>query len=133
MAEQAKAGDRKDDARAKRPGLAFIDHDRQDYADRVAVPCDGDFLIGDYQDGGGVGQLGEFKIQLHYLGDRNGMLPAQLCVFGDGAAAFAVLLDLAGGDLGRLLSPVINSEEFSRRLLDLGLRDASHTPLGEGR
>jgi hypothetical protein len=113
--------------------LAFIDHHRQDYAERVPVPHEGEFLIGDYGDGQGVAELGEFKIVLHYLGDRRGMLVPQLCVFGDGAAAFAVLLGLAGGDLSRLLRPVAGRDEFSQRLLDLGVRDASHTPLAEAR
>jgi hypothetical protein len=113
--------------------LAFIDHHRQDYAERVPVPHEGEFLIGDYGDGGGVGALGEFKVALHYLGDRRGMLIPQLCVFGDGAGAFRVLLGLAGGDLARLLRPVEGRDAFSRRLLDLGIRDGSHTPLAEAR
>lgn len=124
-------------ARGGGPGggraLAFIDHDRQRYADRVTVPCEGEFLIGDYLDGGGVGGLGEFKIQLHHLDDRRGTLDPQLCVFGEGARACAVLVDLAGGDLGRILGPVFSREEFSSRLLGFGLRDASDVPLGEGR
>jgi hypothetical protein len=116
--------------------LAFIDHHRQDYAEQVPVPHEGEFLIGDYGDygdSGGVGELGEFKVVLHYLGDRRGMLVPQLCVFGDGAAAFAVLLGLVDGDLARLLRPVAGRDEFSQRLLDLGIRDASHTPLAEAR
>lgn len=125
--ETATRGDGEEEA------LAFIDHHRQDYAEQVSVPSEGEFLIGDYGDGGGVGTLGEFKVVLHYLGDRRGMLVPQLCVFGDGAVAFAVLLELAGGDLARLLRPVAGRDEFSRRLLKLGLRDGSHTPLAEVR
>jgi hypothetical protein len=113
--------------------LAFIDHHRQDYAEQVPVPHEGEFLIGDYCDSGGVGELGEFKVVLHYLGDRRGMLVPHLCVFGDGAAAFAVLLGLAGGDLARLLRPVAGRDQFSQRLLDLGIRDASHKPLPKAR
>lgn len=116
--------------------LAFIDHHRQDYAGKVPMPHEGEFLIGDYRDDRGgflVGELGEFKVLLHQLDHRRGLLEPQLCVFGDGAAAFAVLLGLADGDLAQLLRPVAGRDEFSRRLLDLGIRDASHKPLGEDR
>lgn len=133
MAGQEGATERHGGGGGEEQPLAFIDHHRQDYAEQVPVPHDGEFLIGDYGDGGGVGALGEFKVVLHYLGDRRGMLVPQLCVFGDGAAAFAVLLDLAGGDLARLLRPVEGRDEFSRRLLDLGVRDGSHMPLTEVR
>lgn len=133
MAKQAKASDGQDGGRDERPRLAFIDHDRQRYAERVPVPCEAEFLIGDYLDSGGVGELGELKIQLHYLGDRRGRLVAQLCVFGDGAGALAALFALADGDLGGLLSLVNDHREFSHRLLDLGLRDASHSPMEEDR
>lgn len=133
MAERAKG----EQARGGGPGdgraLAFIDHHRQHYADCVTVPCEGEFLIGDYLDGGGVGELGELKIQLHHLDNRRGTLEPQLCVFGEGARACAVLVDLAGGGLGRILNPVFSREEFSSRLLAFGLRDASDAPLGEGR
>lgn len=117
------------DEGGRRP-LAFIDHNRQGYAGHVPVPCEGDFMIGDYLEAGGVGPLGEFKIALHWLGTRHGMLDPQLCVFGDGAGALKELLGLVG-DLSALLGPVADHEEFSRRLLELGLRDASHTPLTE--
>jgi len=133
MAGQEKATRRHGGGDGEEHSLAFIDHHRQDYAERVPVPHDGEFLIGDYREGEGVGAGGEFKVVLHYLGDSRGMLVPQLCVFGDGAAAVAVLLELAGGDLARLLRPVEGRDEFSQRLLDLGLRDASHTPLAEAR
>lgn len=136
MAKRAKGSEGQHGGRAEKRPLAFIDHHRQDYAEQVSVPCEGEFLIGDYRDEDGgvlVGELGEFKVQLHHLGDRRGTLDAQLCVFGDGVGALAVLFDLAGGDLGGLLSPVGDRDEFSRRLLDLGLRDASHAPLREDR
>lgn len=117
------------DEGGRRP-LAFIDHHRQNYAGRVPVPCEGDFMIGDYLEDGGVGPRGEFKIVLHWLGAGHGMLDPQLCVFGDGAGALEELLGFGGG-LAGLLGPVADHEEFSRRLLELGLRDVSHTPLGE--
>lgn len=135
MAQRAREDECPSGGEDERQRLAFIDHERQDYADRVPVPCGGEFLIGDYRDEDGgvlVGELGELKIQLHNLGDRYGTLEPQLCVFGDGAEALSVLLDLAGGDLTRLLRPLGSHEEFSPRLLDLGLRDTSHTSLDGG-
>jgi len=124
MAGQEKAPRRHEEDGGERRPLAFIDHHRQDYAELVSVPHEGEFLIGDYLEGGGVGDLGEFKIALHWLGSRHGMLDPQLCVFGDGSQALEVLLGLFG-DLSGLLAPVADHEEFTRRLLELGLRDAS--------
>lgn len=132
MAGQEKATQGQGEGGEEQP-LTFIDHHRQDYAEQVPVSHEGEFLIGDYGDDQGVGELGEFKVVLHYLGDKRGMLVPQLCVFGDGSAAFAVLLVLAGGDLARLLRPVAGRDGFSRRLLDLGIRNASHTPQAEAR
>lgn len=131
MVTQREKGSEKQggDEGGRRP-LAFIDHHRQDYAGHVPVPCEGDFMIGDYLEAGGLGPLGEFKIVLHWLGARHGILDPQLRVFGDGAGALQELLGLVG-DLSALLGPVAGHEEFSRRLLELGLRDASHTPLAE--
>jgi hypothetical protein len=128
MAGLAKATQRQREEGGEEQPLAFVDHHRQDYAERVPVPHEGEFLIGDYLQGGGVGDLGEFKIVLHWLGASHGMLDPQLCVFGDGAEALEALLGLCG-DLSGLLAPVADHEEFSRRLLDLGLRDASHKAL----
>jgi len=113
-------------------GLSFIDHDRQRYAAKVRLPQEGEILVGDYAEGGGTGRLGEFRIALHDLGHRGGLLQPQLCVFDDGAAALAALLGPAGADLGTLLAPVGGHEALSRRLLALGLRDASDTPLAPG-
>lgn len=110
-------------------GLAFIDHDRQRYADRVPLPHAGEFLVGEYLDDGGVGGLGELRIVLHELGDRRGRMDARLCVFGDGTGALSALLDAAAGDLSGLLAPVAGHAELSRRLAALGVRDASDTPL----
>jgi hypothetical protein len=133
MSERASVGEGRGGGPGEGRTLAFVDHHRQRYADRVTVPCEGEFLIGDYLDGGGVGELGEFKIQLHYLDDRRGALDPQLCVFGDGARAFEALVDLAEGDIGRVLRPVSGREEFSSRLAAFGLRDASDVPPEEGR
>jgi hypothetical protein len=38
-----------------------------------------------------------------------------------------------GGGGGEEQRPVEGPDEFSRRLLDLGIRDGSHTPLAEAR
>lgn len=114
--------------------LAFIDHARQDYADAVPIDFAAEFLVGDYGGiGEGVGELGEFKIAIHDLrdvggGNRDDLTP-QLCVFGDGAAAVFELTELCGGNLADLLADVRDADAFSRRLLALGLRDASDKPL----
>ncbi len=125
-----------DDVRAE-PGrgevharLSFVDHDRQRYAAKVPLPNEGEILVGEHLEGGEVGPLGEFRIALHDLGQRRGLLYPQLCVFGDGAAALDALLDLEGADLKALLAPLSGHEEMSRRLVALGLRDRSDSPLG---
>lgn len=112
--------------------LSFINHDRQRYATKVRLTNEGEILVGDYLEGGGTGRLGEFRIALHDLGHRDRLLHPQLCAFGDGAAALGTLLGLEGADLAALLSPVAGHEALSRRLLALGLRDASDTPLEHG-
>jgi hypothetical protein len=113
-------------------GLAFVDHQRQHYAEVARSPAAGEILIGDYLEKGATGPLGEFRIVLHDLGDRRGRVHPQLCVFGDGTAALALLLAVLGPDLSGLLAPVADHEEMSRRLVGLGLRDRSDTPLTEG-
>lgn len=133
MAEQAKANENQGGGQGEEVTLAFIDHHRQRYADRVGIPCEAEFLVGDYQDGGGVGELGELQIQLRYLGDRRGALYPQLSLFGDGATALAVLVELAEGELDRILRPVGSREEFASRLVAFGLRDTSDEPPGKGR
>ena len=110
-------------------GLAFVDHQRQHYAEVARSPTAGEILIGDYLKEGATGPLGEFRVAFHDLGDRRGRLHPQLCVFGDGAAALALLLAVLGPDLSGLLAPVAGHEEMSRRLVGLGLRDRSDTPL----
>lgn len=112
--------------------LSFIDHDRQRYAAKVRLPNEGEILVGDYLEGGGTERLGEFRIVLHDLGHRGGLLHPQLCVFGDGAVALAALLGLDGTDLAALLAPVAGHEDLCRCLLALGLSDLSDTPLDAG-
>jgi hypothetical protein len=113
-------------------GLSFIDHDRQRYAAKVRLPQEGEILVGDYLEGGGTGRLGEFRIALHDLGHRGGLLQPQLCLFDDGVAAFTAFLALKEADMAAILAPVAGHEALSRRLLVLGLRDASDTPLDVG-
>jgi hypothetical protein len=115
-------------------GLSFIDHDRQRYAAKVRLPQEGEILVGQYLEGGGTGMLGEFRIALQDLGHRGGggLLQPQLCLFDDGAAAFTAFLALEEADLAAILAPVAGHEALSRRLLALGLRDASDTPLDVG-
>jgi hypothetical protein len=105
--------------------LAFVDHDRQRYAAKVRLPNEGEILVGQYIEGGGTGPLGEFRIVLHDLDSRSGLLDPQLCVFGDGAAALTALLASDGVDLRGLLAPVRDHLDLSRRLAALGMRDAS--------
>jgi len=133
MAERGRGAADQRWGRGEGRALSFIDHHRQRYAERVQVPCDAEFLIGDFEDGRGIGDLGEFKVELHYLGERRGMLHPRLCVFGDATGALAALLDLADGDLGSVLRPVRSREEFSSRLVAFGLHDVSGEPPLEGR
>lgn len=114
-------------------GLSFVDHDRQRYATKVRLPNEGELLVGEYLEGGSTGPLGEFRIALHDLGHRGGLLDPQLCAFADGAAALDALLRLDGAHLAYLLAPVTDHEEMSRRLVARGLRDRSDAALAGGR
>lgn len=114
--------------------LAFYDHERQHYAANVPIPEAGEFMVGDYAEGDeGVGELGEFKIELVDLrgvggGSRTDFTP-RLQAFGDGSRAVMALAEICDGDLTGLLDDVADSAAFSRRLLALGLRDRSDQPL----
>ncbi|MBS1845668.1 MAG: hypothetical protein JST53_14725 [Actinobacteria bacterium] len=114
-------------AEAGAESLRFIDCDRQRYSERVPGAEAGEFFIGDFLDGGGTGDDGEFKVTLIELGQGGpwGLYP-HLEAFGEGNAALrraiaAGLLD----SLGRVGS----REEFARRLIGLGFIDRSDTPL----
>jgi hypothetical protein len=113
-------------------GLAFIDLQRQHYAEVMRPPGAGVIFVGDYLEEGGTGPLGEFRISLQDLGNARGRLHPQLCVFGDGAASLALLLAVLGPDLSGLLAPVVDHMDMSRRLVGLGLRDRSDTALADG-
>lgn len=103
--------------------LSFIDHSRMAYANMVRPRGDGgDFIIGDHR--------GEFMIELHYLDER--FCSPKLTCFSDGVDALKsllVTLRTKGKGLDWLLADVKHSADFSRRLIELGLRDASEKPL----
>lgn len=132
VATQLIAEAREVDGQSGHPGadvrpLRFIDCDRQRYSERVPAAEAGEFLIGDFLEGGGTGEDGEFRVTLIELGQGGpwGLHP-HLEVFGDGNAALrraiaAGLLD----SLGRVGS----REEFAWRLIDLGFFDRSDRPL----
>lgn len=114
--------------------LAFYDHHRQSYShlplrDRFVA----EFMVGNYPDDdeGGVATGGEFMIGLHDFNRsyRQSGLTPQLCVFGDGLGSARILLALADAHEVPLLDEVPDRDAFSRRLLSLGLRDASDKPL----
>jgi hypothetical protein len=106
--------------------LRFYDHARQAYA--ATAPSDevGDFMLGDYLDGGCVGEGGEFRVVLVDLADERGLSP-QLRAFGDGLGSLKRAI--AVGLLDALAENVESTDAFSRRLIDLGLVDRSDTPL----
>jgi hypothetical protein len=116
--------------------LAFYDHHRQRYADTVPLygspPPEADFMVGEFyreREGGGVGERGEFKIELKRLGSNDSLTP-HACVFGDGLAAFRDLLAAADRAKVDLLAEVESRDAFTDRLLSLGLRDSSDHPRG---
>lgn len=111
--------------------LGFYDLHRQRYAHANPVREAGEFLIGDYGEGGGVGKDGEFKVTLIELanGGRWGLYP-HLEAFGDGKEALRDAIDAGILDV---LGPAASSEEFARRLIAIGIVDRSDAPLrGDG-
>jgi hypothetical protein len=108
--------------------LRFYDVARQPYADTVPVEDAGEFMIGDYDDGG-VGKDGEFKIFLRDLGTGRHTLSPQVCAYGDATGALRRAIDT--GLLDAIAADVADSDEFSRRLLALGFIDKSHRPLAD--
>lgn len=119
------AGNKTEDA-GTRP-LRFVDCDRQAYLAQVPAAQGGEFFIGDFIEGGGTGEDGEFKVTLVELGQGGhwGLYP-HLEVFGEGNAALRRAI--AAGILDAL-GRVGNREEFARRLLHLGFVDRSDRPL----
>jgi hypothetical protein len=111
--------------------LRFIDHHRQRYAAKVPIAEAGEFMVGSYREDGGVDEDGEFRISLIELtvGRRRSLNP-HLEAFGDGDGALRRAID-AG--LLEALGPVGSRDEFSRRLLAMGMVDGSDEPLpGDG-
>lgn len=118
------------DAEMLRP-LRFCDHHRQRYAEKVPISEVGEFMIGDYNEDGTVGDDGEFKVTLIELhGDRRWSLYPHLEAFGDGVGSLRRAIN--DGLLDVLRLPVNSRDEFARRLLAIGLVDRSDTPLPEG-
>lgn len=112
--------------------LRFCDHYRQRYAEKVPIDEAGEFMIGDYNEDGTVGDDGEFKVTLIELyGDRRWSLYPHLEAFGDGVGSLHRAIN--DGLLDVLRPPVNSRDEFARRLLSIGLIDRSDTPLPEGR
>lgn len=107
--------------------LGFYDLQRQRYAEANPVREAGEFQIGDYSDGSGVGPAGEFKVTLIELGNggRWGLYP-HLEVFGDGKTALRDAIDAGILDI---LGPVAGPEQFARRLIAIGIVDRSDAPL----
>lgn len=109
--------------------MAFIDYDRQEYDRKKTTVepfnCVGEFSIGNYDPEGGVGEGGEFKVNLWDLG-AGGCHP-HLSVFGDGLGALQETLETI--PLEELLVWTPDHETFSRRLLDAGFTDRSDKPL----
>ncbi len=108
--------------------LRFCDHHRQRYAEKVSISEAGEFMIGDYNEDGTVGDDGEFKVTLIELhGDRRWSLYPHLEAFGDGVGSLSRAIN---DGLLDVLRPGVNSrDEFAKRLLAIGLVDRSDTQL----
>lgn len=110
--------------------LRFFDHHRQRYADKVPIDEAGEFMIGDYNEDGTVGDDGEFKVTLIELhGDKRWSLYPHLEAFGDGVGSLRRAI--SDGLLDVLQPPVNSRDELARRLPAIGLVDRSDTPLPE--
>jgi hypothetical protein len=115
--------------------LRFIDHHRLRYVGSLPIAGEGMFIIGSRAEDGGLGEDGEFRVMLVRLSyaPRPRALYPRLEAFGDGLGALrrAIEAGLLDG-----LGPVKGREEFSRRLLAIGMVDGSDEPLtrsaGEG-
>jgi hypothetical protein len=112
------------------PVLGFIDHHRQRYADKVRIAAEGEFMIGEHLPDGSLGPGGEFRVELVELpmAGRGPALHPRLGCFGDGVGSLRRAIE--AGLLDEL-GPVAGREEFSRRLLAIGMADRSDRPLPE--
>lgn len=111
--------------------LSFYDHHRQRYG-HLPIRAEAEFMIGDYGKPGedeGVGKGGEFRIALVKLGgSRTGAnLHPHLEVFGDAVGSLAAAIQLG---LLKNMEPVSTRDEFSQRLVSLGIYDRSAYPVG---
>lgn len=107
--------------------LGFYDYHRQRNAERNPIAEAGEFVIGDYPAGSGVGPGGEFKVKLIELanGGRWAICP-RLEAFGEGTDALRQAIDAGLLDA---LAPVASREEFGQRLIALGFVDRSDVQL----
>jgi hypothetical protein len=113
--------------------LSFYDHARQNYG-HLEIPHAAEFMLGDYgseEDRDyGVGHWGEFKIVLHdfsRVSSEKGLSP-QVCFFEEATGGLMEFIRLGGLSI---LTPVRDADQFSRRLIGLGIQDRSETPLPE--
>jgi hypothetical protein len=108
--------------------LGFVDHHRQRYAEQVRVAEEGEFLIGDHLSDGSLGPGGEFRVELVELpmAGRGPALHPRLGCFGDGVGSLRGAIEAGLLDA---LGPVAGREEYSRRLVAIGMVDRSDRPL----
>lgn len=108
--------------------LRFIDHHRLRHVGAFPIAAEGMFIIGTRAEDGGLGEEGEFRVILvrltHAVRPR-GLYP-RLEAFGDGAGALRRAITVGLLDA---LGPVGSRDEFSRRLLAIGMVDGSDEPL----
>jgi hypothetical protein len=119
--------------------LSFYDHQRQSYAGNVPLREAGEFMIGGYEDEGGVDERGEFAVVLHRFSETNvhdftgpnipaATLSPQIQAFDDSFGALRECIAL--GLLDALESATIyTAADLTGILTDLGLRDRSHNPV----
>lgn len=108
--------------------LRFIDHHRLRYVGDLPLAGEGMFIIGTRADDGGLGEDGEFRVTLVRLTHAprpRGLYP-RVEAFGDGAGALRRAVEAGLLDA---LDAVGSREEFSRRLLAIGMVDGSDEPL----
>jgi hypothetical protein len=105
--------------------LTFSDQSRMSYSATVPPRQAGEFIITVADDDAAA----EFTVVLYSFRGAARLAP-QIRAFGDATASLTAFI--AVGGLKAIETDVVNVEEFSRRLLDLGLTDVSERPLGGG-
>jgi hypothetical protein len=108
--------------------LRFIDHHRLGYVGSFPIAGEGMFIISSSAEDGGLGEDGEFRVMLVQLtyAPRARVLYPRLEAFGDGVGALHRAIAVGLLDV---LGPVESREDFSRRLLAIGMVDGSDEPL----